>query len=474
MKFACYLSPQYCVFLFSCAVVFVGPVQTHAQPPSRDQPGDRASVAVGMVAQIRQARSESFVGTLEPLRKSTVGSAVEGRVVSIDLFPGDLVTAGQPMMQLRTGTLEIQIKVATTALAVSQQALLELQASLPKDLELAKTRVAEAEARLKYSRTDYERSSRLRGNSGAISQGELELARSRYRADEQAVQAVRIEYQKLQATRQLRLEQARLNVQASEQEIERLNHLKKKYTIKAPFEGVVTQKLTDVGEWVTRGQAIIEVLQLDPIELIINVPQEKLPSIQAALDWANNAVANGSARSGAAANGVLPATVTINGVAGTLRGEVIRVVSQADLRSRTFPVRIRVSNPQVGAGYAIQPGMLGRATLMVGKETDMMMVKKDALVLEAGQKSIFKIAKRAGKDVAVELPVRTGAAVGNWIEVGGAGGSLAAGDRVVLLGNERLRSGQEVFVSQVIDQRPQEQLPLDQPPQETVRSPSRR
>ena len=422
-----------------CLVAFL-------QQTSLAQPGRGPSaVAVGKVFKIRRAGSESFVGTIQPMRKSVVGTAVDGRVVSIDLKPGDPVDAdpsrqdeqgfvGQPIMQLRTGTLEIEMGAAKIQLRLAEEAAKELAASLPKEIELANANARESTARLQYSKTDYERSRRLSGSGGAISQGELELARSLYLADQQSAQAAKIEFEKQSGTRELRLIQSRLRVDAAQAEVTRLNDLKAKYTIRAPFKGYVTQRLTDVGEWVTKGQPIVEVVQLDPIELIINTPQEHLQRFQQSL----SASSEGSP---------LTARIAIEGLDENLSGVVKRIVSQADLRSRTFPVRIEIENPN----DVLQPGMLGRATLAVGAEQDMLMVKKDALVLGGGRAKVFKVIGAGEETKVVDVSVVTGASSGDWIQVTG---DLTEKDSVVLLGNERLRPGQAIKVTKTIEDTP--------------------
>ncbi|MFK7766020.1 MAG: efflux RND transporter periplasmic adaptor subunit [Mariniblastus sp.] len=417
------------------------------------QPGrGPASVAVGKVAKIQRAGAESFVGTLQPLRKSTVGTAVDGRVLSISVEPGDPVRAtnestserfiGQPLLQLRTGTLEIEIGAAEIQLKLSQQAMDELGVSLPREIELASARAAEANARLSYSKNNYNRARKLRGASGAISQGELEQAKSQYLADQEAARATTIDFDKLKSTRELRVLQTQLVVEASKQELARLNDLKSKYTIRAPFEGLVTQKLTDVGEWVTKGQAIVEVVQLNPIEMIINAPQEQLNALQNSLGSATD-------------EKPLTAEIKIDGYDKPLQGIVKRIVPQGDLRSRTFPVRIEIENPMVGSSYLLQPGMLGRASLEIGKVRDRVLVKKDAIVLGGGSPVVFKTIPPTSADADMTvtgIPVTIGDSFGSWIQVTG---DLSPGDQVVVLGNERLRPNQAVKISRVDEDVPE-------------------
>ena len=143
----------------------------------------------------------------------------------------------------------------------------------------------------------------------------------------------------------------------------------------------------------------------------------------------------------------MSARIAIEGLDENLSGVVKRIVSQADLRSRTFPVRIEIENPN----DVLQPGMLGRATLAVGAEQDMLMVKKDALVLGGGRAKVFKVIGAGEETKVVDVSVVTGASSGDWIQVTG---DLTEKDSVVLLGNERLRPGQAIKVTKTIEDTP--------------------
>ena len=414
-----------------------------------------ALVAVGKVGSLKRAAAQSFVGTLQSVRKSTIGTAVEGRVLSINVEPGDPVSAvkdtsasetkpknfvGQTLVQLQTGTLEIEIGASEIQVKLSQQAVDELSVSLPQEIALAAANSAEAKARLSFSKNNYTRSQRLR--DGAISQGELEQAKSQYLADQQSARAAQIDYERIKSTRKLRVLQTQLNVQASKQELARLNDLKSKYTIRAPFEGIVTQKLTDVGEWVTKGQAVVEIVQLNPIQMIVNAPQSRLNDLQQSLGNATK-------------DEPLTVDIQIDGYDKPLKGIVKRIVPQVDLRSRTFPVRIEIQNPMVGSSYALQPGMLGRASLNMGKVVERLVVKKDAIVLGVGSPKVFKVIPPStanGDASVIGVDIKTGDSYGDWIEVTG---DLTTKDEVVVLGNERLQPNQAIKVSKVIEDSPE-------------------
>ena len=122
-------------------------------------------------------------------------------------------------------------------------------------------------------------------------------------------------------------------------------------------------------------------------------------------------------------------------------GKVSRIIPQADLRSRSFPVKVRMKNPD----YAIKAGMLVRATVAVGSEQPVLMAPKDALNLAGRQRAVVVASKdeSTGAIIARIVSVQTGVSDDSLIQLIG---DLKAGDMVVVRGNERLRRGQPLKI----------------------------
>jgi hypothetical protein len=119
-------------------------------------------------------------------------------------------------------------------------------------------------------------------------------------------------------------------------------------------------------------------------------------------------------------------------------GEVLRIVPQADVRSRAFPVIVRVANPKQEYGFALKAGMLARVILGVGKPQRATLVPKDALVLGGDTPRVFVVKRdpqNAKLGQATPVPVEIGVAQEELIQVVG---SIAKGQLVVVRGNERL------------------------------------
>ena len=180
----------------------------------------------------------------------------------------------------------------------------------------------------------------------------------------------------------------------------------------------------------TKGDPIAEVIALDEVDLVAKVVDSQVPYI----------------RVGDSARVEVPALPD-----QALTGTVAAVVPQADVRSRTFPVKVRVRNKiSESSEPLLKAGMFARVTLATGAKTRAKLVPKDALVLGGPQPMIWLIdpasvsAAEGGRmqGGAVAVSVNLGVADGELIQVQG---SIPDGSLVVFKGNERVipsRSGE--------------------------------
>ncbi|MFO0455606.1 MAG: efflux RND transporter periplasmic adaptor subunit, partial [Planctomycetota bacterium] len=329
------------------------------KPPAAPPP-----VVVGQVVRQEIGELQSFVGSVSALRQVIVGSAVEGRVGDVFVNRGDKVAGprelpaaegetakkepGQVLAQLETRTLSLQIDTANTLLTLAKDAAAELAANLPREIELAESKLVEAKARVEFSEKDLERQNRLKAQDGVVSETEYEQALTQHQVNTQLAAQAGSELARLKATSELRLRQVESRIKAAEQEILRLEDLKSKYTLRAPFNGYVINKLTEVGAWVRSGDPIAEIVHLDNLEFEFAVPQQYMGEIQRSFE-----------EGGAS----LKARIEIEGLRETIEGQVDTIVPQADLRSRTLPVRAKIANVERGGLPLLRPGMIGRASL---------------------------------------------------------------------------------------------------------------
>ena len=392
-------------------------------------------MVVSPVIQREVTAGETFIGTVMPARRTVVGSGVDGRILRLLVNEGDPVRKDQPVAQLRTTTREIELAGVRAQLELRRQALLELEhGSLPLEIEQAKARLLDTKAVMEYSNAQYKRMKAL-FESGTVSQEELDAATSAWLAAEQGHLGAQAAYDlTVEGPRPERIAQARALVRSQEEEIRRLQDLLWKHTLQAPFDGYVVKKHTEVGAWIRQGDPLVEVVELDPVEIDISVPESHIAYLEVGAVQPVEVEA-------------LPAWI-LQELDGPLRGKVVRIVPQADLRSRTFPVKLRLQNPRHGNGHLLKAGMLARVLLAVGEPRTSLLVPKNALVLGGRTPIVFVVQTDPGSKQATANPVEVqiGVAEGSWIQVTGP---LQEGQQVVVEGNERLRPGAAVRILRV-------------------------
>lgn len=391
-------------------------------PPAVASPAG-VPVVVAPVEQVKLAAAQSFVGTVYPARVSDVGSAVDGRVVRLPIEDGQRVAAGEPIAELLRGLLEIERSGAVAELERRAQVLAELRAgSRPEELAQSRAVVAGLTARLEYARSRLSRLTRL-AERGTSTEDELHIAQTEVSRAEAELAGARAALALAEAgPRAEAIAQAAAGVTAQEAVVERIDDQLGKHTIRAPFAGWVVERFTEEGQWVARGGLVARIAELDHVEIEVQVPELVIGSLATGADVRLEIDA-------------APQQTWI--------GRVERIVPQADLLSRSFPVKVVLDNRVIDGQPVLRGGLLARAWLPVGKTGPATVVPKDALVLGGGTPLVFVVdpAGTPGAGAVRAVPVAPGAAVAGNVEVRG---DLGPGQLVVVRGNERLRPGMQV------------------------------
>jgi RND family efflux transporter MFP subunit len=317
-------------------------------------------------------RTLTLPGTVEPRTASTIASTVEGQVTDFPAKEGMRVRKDQVLARLDTVPLELRRDVQRAALK-------------------------EAEARLKLAESNLARARELFAAT-VISRQQLDDNQSEFTAWQGRVDSLRAEIARI------------------EEDIARC-------TIRSPIAGVVVRERTEVGQWMDKGGAVVDLLAMDTVEVRVDMPERYFASL----------------RVGAAA------TATFESLPGyTARGRVLAVIPEADRQSRTFPVKIEIPNEQGRVGA----GMLAQVSLQAAEYYRATLVPKDAVISRGERKLLYRL---NGESSVEEVAVETGTGVGAWVEVRGP---VRAGDKVITRGNERLRPGQPVQASALEYERP--------------------
>ena len=181
-------------------------------------------------------------------------------------------------------------------------------------------------------------------------------------------------------------------------------------SIRAPFSGIVVERLMMPGERVDIGKNVVRIVDQQHLEVIARAPLEYYSYVKPGQELVvrtGNVVATGKVR-----------TVVAVGSEKTHQFEL-----RLDIESGSFPV-----------------GQTLRVSVPTSNARDALVVPRDALVLRPGGISVFVV---DGDQKAKQVMVTTGIGSGDRIEVSG---DLSDGNTVIIRGNERLRPGQSVSI----------------------------
>ena len=200
------------------------------------------------------------------------------------------------------------------------------------------------------------------------------------------------------------------NILSAQARLSQAKERLKRTSILAPFDGVVSERWLQAGEWADNGDAIVRLVSADNLEIETHIPAGSLKLVTVGT----------------------PLTYTDEKISGT--GTVRTIVPIGGDVSRLYELRLSVTNPALSAGNLLRvavPTALPRETVLV---------PRDALVLRREGIYVYRVNQES---IAEKIAVKTGIATLDRIEVIGG---IREHDRVVIRGGENLCPGMPVQV----------------------------
>lgn len=266
-------------------------------------------------------------------------------------------------------------------------------------------RVDVAELRLQRA----EQAARLTRGQVALKQAEREL--ERLRASGNAVS--RFQLDQAENARDLAAADLEIAQAALKQTDERIARAE----VRAPFAGVVSERVKREGEEVNRGEVVARLHDTDHLEIKLYLPLRHVRAVQA---------------------GSTVRVLLADGVSADAR--VRAIVPVGDSRTQSFEALIDAPSvqPALAVGHSV------RVELPLESPKLALAVPRDAIVIRSEGMAVFRV-KTGEKDAKTveRVVVKTTLAEGKWVAVEGA---LNADDAVVVRGAETLHHGDPVNV----------------------------
>jgi multidrug efflux pump subunit AcrA (membrane-fusion protein) len=359
-----------------------------------------AVVDVSSAAAVEQpiARFVRATGTLMAEDQADVAAETAGRVVATPIERGSRIAEGGELARVVATETNAQLKEAE-----ANAAQIEARLGLSSDSALDVNNVPEvqtAKASYELAQGEFNRIKSLL-DQRVVSQSEYDQRRTQMEATRQqyesAKNAAAQQYQSLQAAR-ARIAMARKAVADT--------------VVRAPFSGVVAERLVSVGDYVTKGMKVAVVVRVNPLRVMLTIPEQFVSSVAAgqAVDFEVDAYPGRRF------------TGTVKYISPSL---------QADRRALT--VEAVVPN-QSGD---LKPGLFATARLEQSAKTPGVVVPSAAVQTSAGTSRVFVLMN----DHVEERIVVTGQVVGDLVEITKG---LTAGEKVATTNLGKLNDGTKI------------------------------
>ncbi|MGZ8458894.1 MAG: efflux RND transporter periplasmic adaptor subunit [Candidatus Deferrimicrobiaceae bacterium] len=342
-----------------------------------------AAVETARAALADTAAGVDVTGNLSPKYDALVKSEFGGTVAEVYVTEWVRVKKGAPLARVDTREAEAMKNKAEAS------------------LEMAKAALLEAEAAGNRADREDERAHNLK-EAGLVTQQNLDDARTQKEAAAARVSA------------------ARAQVRVAEEDIRQARARFSKAVIRAPFDGVVAERMVNVGEVVGEMQKeLFRVVDNRLLDLTVTVPSSEM----------------GALREGQ------PLTFSTDAVPGrTFTGKVKFINPAVDESNRSVKVVAEVENRQ----EVLKGGLFVTGRIVTGKRTGVLQAPRASLLSwnVGGRKaSLFVVTD----NVARLRQVATGVVSGEGVEIVSG---LSAGEMVITRGGFNVRDGDRVKVTQ--------------------------
>jgi multidrug efflux pump subunit AcrA (membrane-fusion protein) len=378
--------------------------------------GSRAPEAVQAVVEVKAARPhhELTVVTVDasgsvvsPENPSMLAFLVAGKVSRVMPREGDPVRRGEVLATLDPADYELAVRAAEGQVAAARATVEKAESPVrPEVLEQARVAAERAQ-------DEHQRMKQLYDSKS--------LAANDYNKFRAAAEAARQQYEQARAGGQ---KEDRAAARAALAQAQAGLDIARKHLadsrLAAPMDGFVASRSVEVGDVVSAGRPAFAIVQLDPVEISIGIPESDI----------------GRVKVGQAADVRIPA---LGSTVYSGRVKVINVA--ADPASRTYMVRLTVPNPK----RQLRLGMIAEVQIRGSEHADTLTVPGTAVLHDGQGASIVYVyypdAKRA-----YARKVDVGPVLGSELAIRGG---LKDADLVVVGGQQKLRDG--VAVNAAID-----------------------
>jgi RND family efflux transporter MFP subunit len=209
-------------------------------------------------------------------------------------------------------------------------------------------------------------------------------------------------------------EQAKLGYQSAESLYVTAKREYNDTRITTPISGIVTARIVDLGNYVTKGNTVANVVDISQLKVKLNVAEKDAFRLKSG-DYVE------------VGTDVYPGVV--------FNGKISSISSKGD-EAHTYPVEILLANSK---DHPLKAGMFGRISFSSIKNREMLVMPREALIGSIKEAKVFTVENGIAKMKSVVI----GNAYENQLEIKGG---LIAGDKIVVNGQNNLQENDKVIV----------------------------
>lgn len=384
--------------------------KTEDEPAAKDASGP-IDVKVVRVKKNLLKRVDQFPGEIRAYQDVAVYPKVSGFIDWIGVDRGSTVKSGEVMVRLIAPELGAQEEEAAAKAEAARVQISEVEAKLAA----AKATLLEAKAQLDGDNDTYQRTKEASQTPGVVAPNDVVVLEQKVNADREKVKA----WQENVEAAQKQLAVQKKALAAALSAAKNYKDIHDYLTIRAPFNGYVTDRNMHVGSFVgPRGQdaypPIIHVQQLDLLRIVTPVPEVVVSGVQAGAK----------------------VEFTVSSHPGErFVGEVARIGNYLEQKTRTMPVELNYWNTD----GRIMPGMFCEVYWPTKRKHPSCFVPSSAVNTTSTLETF--VGKVNANDELEWVKVSRGQLMGEMTEVFG---DLNEGDRVALTADDSIKPGTKV------------------------------
>ncbi len=341
----------------------------------------QAPVEVVRVTSKAVERQVKLPGEFQPYLAVSIYAKLAGFVKRVDVDRGSSVRQGQVLVTIEAPEMQAQIVEAQS----------KAQVLVPQR--------AEAEAKLAGAQSTYDHLKAASATPGVVAENDVIVAQKTV----EAAQALVRSYED--------------SIKAAQAQVQAVKDLEQYLTLKAPFDGIITERNVHPGALVGPGSGstpLLRLHQVSRLRLVVAVPEALV----------------GAMMKGARVPFTVPAYP-----GETFYGVLNLMAHDLDEKTRSMAVELDVKNPDLRLGA----GMYPETQWPVRRPQPSLLVPPTSIVTTTERTFVVRVTN----GVAEWVNVSRGARVGDLIEVFG---SLKDGDSIVRRGTDEIRQGAKVNV----------------------------